>query len=244
MFFLFILLPFFTSQTTTFSVLFVAFLGLSLGLGIGWLVWGKLIRGLVASFDSVSHELDLLKQHSLAEKYGSDGQRELTADDLYKENNRLNLYIKQMESDRNRVLVDLKNTQKQLPSDAVLQQIAEYQDLERERNHLWKQLLETKQGKKDALANLAEAETKLAALRNDNALLEETIATEMQDLRQKFLQASDDLDSATHENEILKTENATLADEKLFWQTEFGNERKITGALSSQINKYEVGNMK
>jgi hypothetical protein len=173
----------------------------------------------------------------LAEKYGSDGQRELSADDLYKENNRLNLYIKQMEIDRNRLLADLKNTQRQLPSDALLLQIAEYHDLERERDHLWKQLLETKQNGAAAHLNLAEAEIKLSALRKDNALLEETIATEMQDLRQKFLQASDDLDSVTHQNEMLKAENATLAEEKEFWQTEFGNERKITGALSSQVSK-------
>lgn len=239
----FILLPLFTSNTTTFSILLVAFLGVLLGLGIGWLVWGKLIRGLVASFDTVSHELDLLKQHSLATKYGSDGQRELTAEDLYKENNRLNLYIKQMESDRNRILLDLKNTQKKLPSNTMLAQIEAYQDVERERNHLWKQILETKQGEENARLSLAHAETAVAALRNDNLLLEEVIATEMQDLRQKFLKASDGLDSAMQENQRLKSENKELAAEKQFWLTEFGNERKITGALSSQVNqvnKYEV----
>ena len=242
MFSFFVLFPFFTSQTSTFSVLLVAFLGVAVGLGIGWLVWGNVVRSLVASFDTVSSELEMLKMHSLAQKYGADGQPERSAEDLHKENNRLSLYIKQMETDRNRLLADLKNTQKQLPSDALLQNIHDYEDLERERNHVWKQLLDTKQTAENLRADLAQANQKNTELVAENTALEDTIATEMQVLRQKYLQASDDWDVLYHENETLHAEkqtliaeNAELTNEKTFWHTEFGNERKITTALSMQV---------
>jgi hypothetical protein len=238
----FILLPFFTSQTSTFSVLLVAFVGVAVGLGIGWLIWGNVVRSLVASFDTVSAELEMLKMHSLAQKYGADGQPERSAEEFYKENNRLNLYIKQMETDRNRLLAEIKNTQKQLPSDAMLQNIQDYEDLARERNHVWKQLLESKQLAENLHTSLAQAEQKNNELIAENTALEETIATEMQTLRQKYLQASDDWDILFHKNETLQAEkqaliaeNAELTTEKNFWHTEFGNERKITTALSTQV---------
>jgi chromosome segregation ATPase len=244
MFFLFIhnaIFSLFLTQSVTINTLIVAFLGSGVGLGIGWLVWGNLVRSLVGSFDTVSSELEMLKQHSLAQKYGTNGQMAMTADELYTENVRLNQYIKQMETDRNRVLSELKTVQKQVPDEAVLESINAYHDLQRERNHLWKELLEAKKQAEIMDNKLAVAADRLKALRDENESLDDLIADEMYALRLKFLNASDDLDKVSHHNKTLLEENKTLADQKKHWQNEYEQERKISTALSAQIANIRVG---
>ena len=231
----------FLTQSVTINTLIVAFVGSAIGLGVGWLVWGNLVRSLVGSFDTVSSELEMLKQHSLAQKYGTNGQVEMTADDLHKENVRLNQYIKQMETDRNRVLSELKIVQKQVPDEAVLAAINAYQDLERERNHLWKELLEAKKQAQIMDNKLVLEVDKVKALRQENDSLDTLIANEMYALRLKFLNASDDLDKTSHLYETLLHDYKVLADQKKHWQAEYEQERKISAALSAQIANIRVG---
>jgi chromosome segregation ATPase len=231
-----VLITLFLLQVTWIYAVAIVLIGIAVGLGIGWLAWGALLQKLMARFETVGDSLDALTQHSLAQKYGTDGTPEMTIEDWRAEVNRLTQYARQLESDRNRLLSEMKQLQKQIPAEETLAALQSYQDLERERTHLWKELLEDKRLIEMQINDIKQLKAQIIALQQENTDLDGVITVEMQALRQKFLTASDDVERLEADNETLTAQNKTLSEQLTYWQTEYDNERKITTALSQQVS--------
>lgn len=200
-----------------FHPLSLAFLGFlagaaAIGLSIGYWIWGTLARKLTIAYNGLNNELAAAKQP------------EKKTDDV-SENDKMRRFAKQVEAERNRLLVENKDLQKRT---------RKLEELERERNQLWQELLDVK----EQLYSHENAENinwqlenqklyaELMHLKEKNAILQDDLDTQLDYLKNQLLKEADEHDQAKLTLRQIQIDFKAVVSEQNTWQQRYETARE------------------
>ncbi len=195
-----------------FQPISLTFLGLLLGaamigLGIGYWIWGTLAKRLALGYDRISNELAHV---NLGAKNAEESP----------ELERLRRYSRQVEEERNRLLVDNNLYQKQDEKMAELSQ---------ERNQLWQELLDVKEQLYsyktvdgiDWQAENQDLRKQLYRLKEQNKSLQNDLDTQLDYLKNQLLQEVDAHDEIASNFRQIQIDFAAVVQERTDWKMRY-----------------------
>ena len=195
------------------SLTFLGFLigAAAIGLGIGYWIWGTLAQRVTTAYNGLAKELAAAKQ---PDKKSND----------VSENDKLRRFAKQVEAERNRLLVE---------NNALQKQTQKLEELESERNQLWQELLDVK----EQLYSHESAESinwqlenqkmraELMQLKEKNAILQDDLDTQLDYLKNQLLKEADEHDQAALTLRQVQIDFAAVVSERSTWQQRYETER-------------------
>ncbi len=225
---------FFHPISITFLILLLG--AAMIGLGVGFWIWGTLAKRLAASYERISQELNLVVSNK------SSGNLNDT-----NELNKLRKFARQVEEERNRLLVDNNLYQKQS------EMLAE---LEKERNLLWQELLDLKAkmhlpGNSDAQTWKVEnkkLQNEVSRLRDLNQTLQYDLDTQLDYLKNQLLQEVDIQDDLERSLQQVRLELAQVIEERNDWKNsyeieKYNNANRRGNKVEIEANDYSVKTM-
>ncbi len=189
-----------------------------IGLGIGYWIWGTLAKRLALGYDRISNEL-------------AHANLGIKSDENAPELERLRRFSRQVEEERNRLLVDNNFYQKQDEKMA---------ELEQERNQLWQELLDVKEQlyshkTVDAIDWQTENQDlrkQLYQVKELNKSLQNDLDTQLDYLKNQLLQEVDAHDEVASNLRQIQIDFAAVAQERTDWKMRYEEERSRN---SSQV---------
>ena len=205
----------------------IVFLGLligaaTIGLGVGYWIWGTLARRLAVGYDRISTELTQKNRASNNKTDNSD------------ETIRLRKFARQVEEERNRLLVDNNLYQKQGEK---------LTELEHERNQLWQELLDVKEQlyshesaeKIDWQVENKSFRQLLINLKAQNENLQNDLDTQLDYLKNQLLAEADAHDESKLILQQLQINFAAISQERTDWKTRYEEERSRSRLLIGTV---------